>query len=128
MKILFVSEYYPPKVMGGGEINLQLLATALARRGVEVFVLTSHHHGLKRVEKKEGVIIYRQLKTGNNPTGIVENLKRSFAFPKSIVEEVQEIVLKQQIEAIHFINQHYCCTAIKKISNTFICNYRKLSY
>ena len=89
--------------MGGGEINLELLATALTKKGVEVLVLTSRHPGLKRVEKQEGVTIYRRLKTGNNPAGLVGNLKRSLIFPKSIVEEVQEIVKKQQIKAIHFI-------------------------
>ena len=55
MKVLFVSEYYPPKIMGGGEINLELLATALTKKGVEVLVLTSRHPGLKRVEKQERV-------------------------------------------------------------------------
>ncbi|MDP3699068.1 MAG: glycosyltransferase family 4 protein [Nanoarchaeota archaeon] len=103
MNILFVSEYYPPKVMGGGEINLELLATALAESGVEVSVLTSQHFGLPETEQKEGVTIYRKLRTGDNPSGLVENLKRSLIFPKSVVEEVNKIVKKKQIEAIHFI-------------------------
>jgi len=103
MNILFVSEYYPPKVMGGGEINLELLATALAKKGVEVSVLTSHHFGLSETEQKEGVTICRRLRTGDNPSGLIENVKRSLVFPKSVVEEVTKIVKKQQIEAIHFI-------------------------
>jgi len=103
MKILFVSEYYPPKVMGGGEINLELLATALAEREVDVFVLTSRQPGLQEVEKKGRVTIYRQLKTGSNPSGLVDNLKRSFIFPKSVVTEVEEIIKRKKIEAIHFI-------------------------
>ena len=89
--------------MGGGEINLELLATSLAKRRVEVLVLTSQHLGLPEIEQKEGVIIYRKLKTGNNPSGLVENVKRSLIFPKSVVEEVNKIVKKQQIEVIHFI-------------------------
>ena len=103
MKLLFVSEYYPPKVMGGGEINLELLARALAKKGVEVFVLTSAHFGLRETEEKEGVTIYRKLRTGDNPSGLVENVKRSLVFPKSVVEEVKNITKKQQFEAIHFI-------------------------
>ncbi len=51
MKILFVSEYFPPKIMGGGEINLHLLAKALVKNKNEVSVLTSDHPGLKRFEE-----------------------------------------------------------------------------
>ena len=42
MNILFLSEYYPPKVMGGGEINLQTIATALAEQGHAISILTSY--------------------------------------------------------------------------------------
>jgi glycosyltransferase involved in cell wall biosynthesis len=101
MKILFVSEYYPPKIMGGGEINLELIATALARKNMEVIVLTSVQQGLAR--KKDGVTIYRRLKTGNNPSGLKENVKRSLLFPKSVVEEVTTLTKLHEIEAIHFI-------------------------
>src|SRR3989344_9694539 len=103
MKILFVSEYYPPKIMGGGEINLELVAKALAKKGIEVSVLTSHHSGLEKLEKKDGVLIYRRLKTGDNPSSLVENVKRSFIFPKSVEDEVKNILKLQKIEAIHFI-------------------------
>jgi hypothetical protein len=38
MKILFVSEYYAPKIMGGGEINLEIIAKALAKEGHDISV------------------------------------------------------------------------------------------
>ena len=103
MKVLFISEYYPPKIMGGGEINLELLATALAKKKVEVFVLTSHHAGLEKREQRNGVTIYRRLKTGETPSGVVENVKRSFVFPRSIVEKAGIIIKEQNIDLIHFI-------------------------
>ncbi len=103
MKVLFVSEYYPPKIMGGGEINLELLAAALVQKGVEVLVLTSYHPGLEKCEKKDGVLIYRKLKTGKNPSSAFENVKRSLVFPKSIVKEVTEIIKQQKLDAVHFI-------------------------
>ncbi|MEK6939475.1 MAG: glycosyltransferase family 4 protein [Nanoarchaeota archaeon] len=103
MKVLFISEYYPPKIMGGGEINLELLATGLAKKGVEVSVLTSYHPGLDKVEVKNGITILRKLKTGKNPSSLIENVKRSLIFPKSIVKEVKRIVNQEKIDAIHFI-------------------------
>lgn len=103
MKVLFVSEYYPPKIMGGGEINLELVATALAKKNMEAVVLTSAQPGLPTKEKKDGVSIYRRLKTGDNPAGLKENLKRSLSFPKSVAEEVTTLTQLHQVEAIHFI-------------------------
>ena len=41
MKILFISEYFPPKGKGGGEISCFLLAKYLVKQGVEIHVLTS---------------------------------------------------------------------------------------
>lgn len=89
--------------MGGGEINLELLATVLVKKGVEVFVLTSYHPGLEKCEKKDGVFIYRKIKTGKKPSSAFENVKRSLIFPKSMVKEVKLILKQEKIDAIHFI-------------------------
>ena len=101
MKILFISEYFPPKIMGGGEINLSLLAKSLAKSGVNVSILTSHHQGLKRFEEQEGVKIYRLLNTGDNPEGILNNFKRSYSYPRSIIKQVKRISQKKTFDAIH---------------------------
>ncbi len=103
MKILFVSEYFPPKTMGGGEINVELLAAGLAKKGVDVSVLTSYHLGLEKAEIKEGVTILRKLETGKNSTSIIENVKRSLIFPESVERKVKNILKEQKIDAIHFI-------------------------
>ncbi len=89
--------------MGGGEINLEVLATALTKREVEVSVLTSYFPGLEETEMKKGLTILRKLKTGNNPSSVIENIKRSLFFSQSIVREVKKILNKQEIDAIHFI-------------------------
>lgn len=89
--------------MGGGEINLSTTAEALAKKGIEVNVLTSHFPGLKRVEKIDGVKIYRKLKTGKEPSGIVNNFERSFLFPKSIIKETKKLNQKLNPDLIHFI-------------------------
>jgi len=43
MHILFISNYYPPAYLGGYEIGCREIADALAARGHEVSVLTSHY-------------------------------------------------------------------------------------
>lgn len=103
MKILFISEYFPPKIMGGGEINVNLLAKALVKNKVKVFLLTSYHPGLNRVETVDGIKVYRTLKTAADPHSIINNLKRSIDLPKSVIKEVNKIVKKQKFDAIHFI-------------------------
>ncbi len=50
MKILLISEYFPPKIFGGGEISAWLLAKNLAKRGLDVSVLTSYFSGLEKFE------------------------------------------------------------------------------
>ena len=103
MDVLFVSEYFPPKIMGGGEINLFSIAAALSKKGIGVTVLTSFHAGLKKEEEMENIHVYRRLKTGTSPQGILNNLKRSAAFPRSVGKEVTKITKEQKIDLIHFI-------------------------
>ncbi|MDP3734468.1 MAG: glycosyltransferase family 4 protein [Nanoarchaeota archaeon] len=103
MNLLFVSEYFPPKIMGGGEINLSLLAAALAKKTMTVSVITSYHPGLPRFEKVDRVHIYRLLQTGESPNGIINNFKRSFLFPKSIEKEVAELHHRKKFTQIHFM-------------------------
>ena len=40
MKVLIVSGYYPPHIVGGGDISTRILAESLAEQGCEVHVLT----------------------------------------------------------------------------------------
>ena len=98
MKLLLVSEYFPPKVMGGGEINVFLIAKALVKKGMEVFVLTSYHKGLQKYEEKEGIKIIRKLKTGATASGLIDNLKRSFF---SAEKEVRRLHYEQKFDRIH---------------------------
>ncbi len=103
MKILFVSEYYPPIVMGGGEINLSIIASALVDKKINVTVLTSFQPGLKKQEQVNGVKIYRYLLTGKNPLSLFENLKRSLWFTNSIIKQAVLLHKQQKFDIIHFI-------------------------
>lgn len=60
MKVLLPTEYYPPFVMGGGEISTKLLAEGLAREGVEIHVLTPNYESFSNtVSEERGVHFHR---------------------------------------------------------------------
>ncbi|MBU0615373.1 MAG: glycosyltransferase family 4 protein [Nanoarchaeota archaeon] len=101
MKILFISEYYLPKIMGGGEINLSLIAKALVEAGHDVSVLTSRFKGLKKEEVVDGVKVLRLLRTSENISGVIGNLKRSIVFAKSVKKELGKI--NKEYDIVHFI-------------------------
>jgi glycosyltransferase involved in cell wall biosynthesis len=60
MKFLFVSEYFPPYIMGGAEISLKILVDELLRKGHDVVVLTPNYGSFKTLtEKKDNLKIVR---------------------------------------------------------------------
>lgn len=101
--VLFISEYFWPVVQGGGEVNLQLLSKALAKRGINVTVLTSWFPGLKRHEEADGVTIIRQLKTGRSVNSVFGNMSRFFMFERSIIKAVKVILARKRFDAVHLI-------------------------
>src|ERR1044072_8859028 len=60
MRILVISNFYPPHFIGGYEIGCRDIVEALKARGHDVIVLTSTH-GVNRPEHSDNV--YRWLKT-----------------------------------------------------------------
>lgn len=118
MNLLLVSEYFPPKIMGGGEINLDLIAKALAQQpGIKVAVLTAKVNGLPANEKKEGVAIYRTLRTGKKVNSWFSNLARSTLFAASAAREIKRLQKENAIDAIHFIgNSIIIAPKIKKFN------------
>lgn len=117
MHPLFISEYYPPKVMGGGEINLSTLAKALVKSKHTVSILTAHFTGLPAYEEQEGVKIYRRLKTGNNPGSLLSNIARSLLFPRSIKRKAAALVSEINPDIIHFIGTSIIAAPKLKLLN-----------
>lgn len=101
--VLFISEYFPPIVHGGGEINISLLAKALVKKGISVTVLTGRFSGQMREETVEGVRILRQLRTGRWPWSVLSNIIRSVFFERSVVTSVQKILKTTSFSVIHLI-------------------------
>src|ERR1700682_3093019 len=55
MRLLIVSGYYPPTIVGGGDISTRILAEALLEVGADVLVLTCAER--ERREIRNGVAI-----------------------------------------------------------------------
>ena len=104
MKILLVSEYYPPKIFGGGEISAEHLARALEGKGIDISVLTSKVQGLEEFEVRNGVKIHRKIKTGNGPSSILSALERKILFPRSVKNELVKLDMEENFDLIHFLN------------------------
>ena len=58
MKILMLSDLYPP-IIGGGERHVQTLSRVLSQRGHQVTVCTTGHRDLPQYEEEGGVKVYR---------------------------------------------------------------------
>lgn len=116
MKILFVSEYFYPKITGGGEVNLQQVAQSLVGSNVQVAVITSHFENLPVFEMINNIEVYRSLKTGNSASSFFSNLKRSIIFPRSVEKEVELFAKKWNPDIIHFIgNSIIAAPYLKKL-------------
>ncbi len=103
LKVLFVSESYPPESYGGGELSCALLASKLAEcKGIEVTVLTSEVEGCPTLERNKGVTILRKLKTGGGRATLWDNLKRKMYFKRSVRRQLGRIV--EEYDIVHFFN------------------------
>ncbi|MFC1648862.1 glycosyltransferase family 4 protein [Nanoarchaeota archaeon] len=101
MRVLIVTEFYPPVIFGGGELSAKLLAKSLAEQGVEVTVLTSNYSGAK--EARKPIRILRKLKTGD-PKSFAGNVKRALLLQRSLKQELSRLLAKEKFDAVHFYN------------------------
>ena len=119
MKILLITEYFPPIIHGGGELSAQTLAQELVKNDIEVHVLTSKRKNSKVHEIKDNVKIHRLLKTGVNPRNLLDNFKRTILLPTSIKKEFYKLNKKEKFDVIHFLNTTSITelkTKIKKVA------------
>ncbi len=100
MKVLMVSEYFPPYAMGGGEHSAFLLAKNLAK-DIDISVLTSWFPGLKNQETMEGIKVIRKLRTGKDSNSFIGNFGRLF-FERSLKRELPKIM--HEYDIIHCMN------------------------
>ena len=91
-------------MLGGGEISAGLMAKNLARRGMDVSVLTSCFNGSKEFEVVDGVKIYRRLETGKSPESLFSNMRRALMFSDSVKRELVKLDKEQFFDIIHSVN------------------------
>jgi len=105
LNILMVTEYFPPKIFGGGELEVSLLAKHLVQNGyANVDILTTEAKNMPPEEMKEGVRIFRYARTGEGPRGLLANLKRSILFKPSLDRALKKVLLGKRYDIIHFMN------------------------
>ena len=92
LRILFVSEYYPPRI-GGGEAWTRMMAEGLTARGHQVWVVTSRLPSTKASEVINGVRILRPLTSG----GLFARLR----FIKQLTPYLTDLIRKERIDIIH---------------------------
>jgi glycosyltransferase involved in cell wall biosynthesis len=101
--LLLISEYYPPRIFGGGEVSALQLARGLAGRGFEVWVLTSGAAGLAEEESVDGVRVVRRLVTGPSPHSHWNNVRRVLRLPPSIRREAERLTAARDFDAVFLL-------------------------
>lgn len=102
-RLLLVSEYFPPRIFGGGEVSAYRLARGLTTRGFEVTVLTAAGEGLPAEETVEGFQILRRLRTGSSPGSHRNNVERVLRLPRSIRREARRLAGGQTFDAVFLL-------------------------
>ncbi len=112
MKVLFLSDFYFPFI-GGAEEVCRMEAEELARRGHDVFVITSSMSELNSYEEVRGVKVFRlnlrnvQLKHESSAGLswlIAGSVNRILSYNPFIARKIKKIIEKLKPEIIHVHN------------------------
>lgn len=117
LKILLVSEHFPPDVRGGGELSAELLALNLAGAGHEVHVLTSSTTTGDN-PLQPGIVLHRTLTT-RNPGTMQGNLRRMAVLPRQIRRHVRRLHAEHSFDAIHYLNVISVLGSLPGVKNQF---------
>lgn len=116
MKVLMISEYFPPDSQGGGEISAYLLAKNLVKKGIDMHVLTSTKKS-PYFELMDGIKVHRLIKN-SRPNTMYGNLKR-LGFSKNLRKKVIGLQKKESFDLVHCMNTS-SIVAVKCIDKPFI--------
>ena len=103
MKILMISEFYPPFIEGSGR-HASLLGRELTKRGHEVIECTLWHKHLNRVEEQNGVKVIRFEGIFQKTPFLFKNPKMRFHPPLRdwlITKKLKKIVERERPDVIH---------------------------
>jgi len=103
MKLLMLSDFYPPNI-GGMERHVQSLSRELSKRGHEVTVCTIGHPGLPEYEEEGGVKIYRLEGLFQKVPFLYKDPARRFHPPTRdwlITRKLAQIIKQEKPDIIH---------------------------
>lgn len=106
MRILMLSQFYPP-IIGGGAIHAQSLSIELAARGHDVAVVTLRHEGQPAFEMDRGVRVYRIRSSSQRVPGLFSDNRRHYAAPFPDPETtlaLRRLIMSERPQIVHAHN------------------------
>ena len=106
MRILMLSQFYPP-IIGGGAIHARYLGVELVARGHDVAVATLWHYGQADFELDRGVRVYRVRSSMRRLPWLFHNRGRQLAPPfpdPEVMLALRRIIIDEQPEIVHAHN------------------------
>ena len=106
MRILMLSQFYPP-IVGGGAIHARSLSVELVARGHEVAVVTLWHQGQVEFELDRGVRVYRVRSSMRRVPWLFSDNRRQYALPfpdPEVVLALRRIIAHERPEIVHAHN------------------------
>ncbi len=106
MRILMLTQFYPP-IIGGGAIHVQTLSKELASRGHHVVVITLRHEGQEACESDAGVRVYRIGSSLQRLPWLFKDRGRQYAPPFPDPEALlamRRIIRQERPEIVHAHN------------------------
>ena len=112
MKICFLSNLYPPNVLGGAEIVVEKMAKSMIERGHEVIVITTSPDEEEHILEDDSVKIFQLNTTKLYPTykqtepqGVKKPLWHLFdLWNGATLSAVKDILVRESVDIVHINN------------------------
>lgn len=127
MKICFISNLYPPNVLGGAEIVVEKMAKSMFQRGYDVIVITTSPDESRHVTENDGITVYQINTTKLYPTykqTEPQGLKKPFwhvfdLWNNDTLKVIKDILIREEIDIVHINNfkglSLSCFKAVKEL-------------
>jgi glycosyltransferase involved in cell wall biosynthesis len=106
MRILMLTQFYPP-IIGGGAIHARSLGIELVSRGHDVAVVTLWHQGQAEFELDRSVRVYRVRSSTRRVPWLFSDKGRQYAPPfpdPEVMLALRRIIVREQPEIVHAHN------------------------
>lgn len=112
MKICFISNLYPPNILGGAEIVVEKMALAMKNKNHDVIVITTSPDEKEHKISQNNIPVYQINTTKVYPTykqTEVQGLKKPLwhildLWNNNTLKEIKKILIKEKIDIIHINN------------------------